>query len=121
MNLRNRKFMATRFFKVGATRVWFDANKNPELKEAITKDDLRKLVSDGTILVKQKKGVSRGRVRELIRQRRKGRSSGPASKKGTQTSRLGHKEIWVNKIRAQRELFSELFKAKVITHDTYKH
>ena len=121
MNLRNKKLIASKILKVGTGRVWFDPAKNTEIKEAITRDDIKKLISQGTILVKQKEGVSRGRYREIVKQKRKGRRKGPGTRKGKQTSRLGRKEAWVTRIRAQRELFNELSKQGNITDETYRN
>ncbi len=120
MNLRSKRLIASRLLKVGLDRVWLDPNRANDIKEAITRDDIRKLVAEGAILVKQKKGVSRGRFRELLIQKRKGRRSGSASKKGTITSRLSKKTIWVNKIRAQREVLSELLQSSKISKEAYK-
>ena len=121
MNLRYKRLMAAKILKVGLARVWFDPLKNEEIKEAITREDIKKLVSQGVILVKQKKGISRGRFREVLLQKRKGRMKGPGSKKGKMTSRLSRKRSWVNRIRAQRDLFSEIIEGGKITGDTYKH
>ena len=120
MNLRSKRLIAAKLLKVGLDRVWFDPSKNPEIKEAITRADIRKLVATGVILVKQKVGNSRGRSRFIISQKRKGRRSGPGSRKGTKTSRLGRKRIWINSIRAQRDLFNELLKGETISQETYR-
>jgi len=119
MNLRSKRLIASRILKVGMDRVWLDPSKSTEIKEAITRDDIRKLVSQGVVLVKQKKGVSRGRFRAVIKQKRKGRMDGPGSRKGIKTSRLGRKEMWVHRIRAQRQLINELLKKNVITGENY--
>ena len=121
MNIRNKKLIASKILKVGLGRVWFDPAKNTEIKEAITREDIKKLVATGVILVKQKKGVSRGRFRAVLKQKRKGRRSGPGSKKGKITSRLGRKEAWIHRIRAQRELFYDLIAKGKITRETYSH
>ncbi|MBI2148093.1 50S ribosomal protein L19e [Candidatus Woesearchaeota archaeon] len=121
MNLKNKRLIASRLLKVGFDRVWFDPAKVTEIKEAITRDDIRKLIATGVVLVKQKKGVSRGRFRTFIKQKRKGRMSGPGSKKGKKTSRLGRKEAWVNRIRAQRDLFYQLLNKSKITNNTYSN
>ena len=121
MNLRSKRRMAANILKVGSDRVWLDPNRLVDIKEAITNDDLRKLMNEGTILVKQKKGISRSRFRKLITQKRKGRRAGPASKKGKATSRLGSKTAWVNRIRAQRQLFQNLLKNNTITRESYKY
>jgi len=67
------------------------------------------------------KGNSRGRFRAKLLQKRKGRMSGPGSKKGPLTARLGKKRVWINRIRAQRDLFNELIAGENISRDTYKH
>ncbi len=120
MNLKSKKLLAAKLLDAGLDRVWIDPNNSTSVKEAVTKDDIRNLISKGIILVKQKKGVSRGRARRFEIQRRKGRSSGDGSRKGKKTARLGRKEAWVNLIRAQRELFLELLNSKSISNTTYR-
>ena len=73
MNLRNKRIIVSKILKVGLDRVWLDPNRMTDIKDAITRDDLRKLIANGAILVKQKRGVSRSRVRITIIQRKKGR------------------------------------------------
>jgi large subunit ribosomal protein L19e len=119
MNLKNKKAMTAKLLKVGTTRLWFDPNRLNDVKEAITRDDIKRLVSEGAIQVKQKKGVSRGRARKVLIQKRKGRRNGPGSKKGKKTSRLGRKDQWITKIRSQRELLHELADGKNVTHETF--
>lgn len=119
MNLRNKRKIAASMLKVGFGRVWFDQNRLNDIKEAITKDDLRRVLAGGAILVKQKKGVSRGRFRKVLTQKRKGRRSGPGSRKGIMTARLSRKTIWVDNIRSQRDLFRKLLKSAVITDKVY--
>lgn len=121
MNLRNKRKIVARILKVGIDRVWFDPGRASDIQQAITKDDFRKLISEGAVLVKQKKGVSRGRARARLLQKRKGRQSGSGSRKGAKTSRLSRKTLWVKGIRAQRELFSNLVQKKSITDDVYRH
>ena len=121
MNLRSKHILAARVLKAGLDRVWFDPEKATEIKEAVTKDDIRKLITMGVILVKQKQGVSRGRFRRALKQRRKGRGIGPAKKQGAKGARLNPKGAWINKIRSQRTLFSELLEKKLIMGETYKH
>ncbi|MBS3175142.1 50S ribosomal protein L19e [Candidatus Woesearchaeota archaeon] len=120
MDLRNKKELAAKILDVGITRVWLDPNKKQEIKEAITREDLKRLISKGIILVKQKKGVSRGRVRRLLLQKRKGRRHGIGSRKGKHTARAGKKELWVVKIRLYRSLFNSLLEKQLVTKQTYR-
>ncbi len=120
MNLKNKKLMASKILKVGLTRVWFDPNKMNEIKESITIDEYRKLIRTGVILVKQKKGVSRGRVRKLLIQKRKGRRQGEGSNKGKHTARAGKKTLWVQRIRLYRTLLSDLLQKGLIDNKIYR-
>ena len=65
MNLSNKKRIAATLLKSGETRVWFDPDRLQEIKEAITKADIRKLINDLAIQAKPKTGVSRFRARKL--------------------------------------------------------
>ncbi len=56
MKLENKKELASRTLKVGKERIAFVSSRNKEIKEAITKQDIRDLVIDGAIVVKEVKG-----------------------------------------------------------------
>lgn len=56
MNLRNKKELAAKTLKVGKERVVFVKERTAEIKEAITKQDVRDLIGSGAIQVKQVKG-----------------------------------------------------------------
>lgn len=56
MNLRSKKEMAARTFKVGKEKILFVKSRIEDIKEAITKQDLRDLKTDGAIVIKEKKG-----------------------------------------------------------------
>ena len=56
MNLRNKKDLAARTLKVGKGRIMFVEARRDEIKEAITKQDMRDLHADGAIRVKEISG-----------------------------------------------------------------
>lgn len=56
MNLRKKKELAVRTLKVGKGRIVFLKSRLEEIKEAITKQDIRDLHHDGAILIKEVKG-----------------------------------------------------------------
>lgn len=56
MNLRNKKELASRTLKVGKERIVFLASRLKEIKELITKQDIRDLKEAGAIIVKEIKG-----------------------------------------------------------------
>lgn len=56
MNLRNKKNLAAKTFAVGKARVVFVKERLVEIKEAITKQDLKELKESGAIQIKAVKG-----------------------------------------------------------------
>jgi len=81
MNLAKKKNLAMRTLNVGKERIIFLESRIDEIKEAITKQDIKDLVDDGAILIKEKKGkktiVKRerqrgaGKVRKKVNKRKK--------------------------------------------------
>ncbi|MEK6864798.1 MAG: 50S ribosomal protein L19e [Nanoarchaeota archaeon] len=120
MNLSNKKRIAATLLKSGETRVWFDPDRLQEIKEAITKADIRKLINDLAIQAKPKTGVSRFRARKIAVQKRKGRLAGEGSKKGTLYARLPRKEAWMAKIRSQRNFLTELKEKGLVLPSNYR-
>jgi len=56
MNLRNKKLLAAKTLGVGKKRIIFTNEGLPEIKEAITKQDIHTLHQEGIILIKPVKG-----------------------------------------------------------------
>ncbi len=68
MNLRSKKQLAAKTFGVGKSRVVFVNERIEEIKEAITKQDMRNLQKDGAIMIKE----VGGRSKNIKKVRRKG-------------------------------------------------
>lgn len=119
-SLACKKRIVSEILGVGVNRVWFDSTKLNNVKEAITREDLRGLVREGVIRVKPVKGHSRVRARKILEQKRKGRRQGSGSRKGKASSRLPRKKAWELKIRTQRKLFNLLKEKDLITQKTYR-
>ena len=119
MKLNVQKRIAADILKAGQNRVWFDNARLNEIKEAITKADIRKLINDGAIKAKQKKGISSFRTNKLRLQKRKGRRKGPGSRKGTKTARTPRKRAWITKVRVQRSFIKLLKIKKLVAPETY--
>lgn len=101
INLRDKRELAARTLGVGANRLRFEPEYMEDVIDAITRDDIRSLVTARTIYVVEKKGTSRGRARaKHLKNKKRGRGSG--SKKGRKGAREGKKQIWVKNVRAQR-------------------
>lgn len=80
MNLSKKKKLAKRTLNVGEDRIVFLESRLEEIKDAITKQDIRDLVKNGAIIVKEIKG------RKTI-QRTKSRSTGNIRKKARKKKR----------------------------------
>jgi len=115
MNLDKQKKLAAKVFGVGKKRVIFDPEKASDIKEAITRSDIRSLIVAKAIKAKQKQSTSKTRARKLLKQKRKGRRAGQGSRKGKKTSRLSKKKAWMNKVRIQREFIKDLKNKKLIS------
>jgi len=120
MKLNNQKKIAAQILKCSRKRIWLDPERLGDIKEAITKVDIRSLINEGAIRKKHAKGVSRARARKIMEQKRKGRQKGHGSRKGKRTARLPRKREWINRIRAQRTLLKELRSKKKISNKTYQ-
>lgn len=103
MNLTSQRRMAAALLKVGKNRVVFDGTRLSDIKEAITREDIRILIKKGAIGKRQKIGVSRGRARKNEAQKSKGRRSGHGSRGGGRTAREHKKRVWIQRVRAMRE------------------
>ncbi len=120
-NLENKKRLAADVQKCSPKRVVFKEDRLNDIKEAITKSDIRALIADGAITERQKKGVSRARAKKRDTQRSKGRQKGSGNRKGKQTARSPRKENWMRKIRTQREFLKELKTKNMLSKETFKN
>lgn len=120
MKLRNKRRIAADTLKVGRHRVWFDELRLDEIKDVITKANIRKLVKDRAIQARPEKSISRFRIRKRIVQKRKGRRQGQGSRKGSIGVRLPKKRAWVNNMRVQRNFLKTLKSKRMITPVSYR-
>lgn len=119
-DLRNQRRMAAAIGKCGRDRVWLDPDRVSDIASAVTRADVRRLISGGSIRILPARGVSRGRARERALQRAGGRRRGPGSRKGTATARLPRKARWMRLIRALRDELAKLREAKRIDAHHYR-
>ncbi len=120
MNLNVQKRIAGSILKCSKKRVVFDQDRLKDIKEAITKEDLRGLIGEGAIQKVQSKGVSRVRAQDKHVQRTKGRRKGYGTRKGTAKSRTPPKREWINRVRLQRSFLTELKVKGLISSHTYR-
>jgi large subunit ribosomal protein L19e len=120
VDLRNQRRMAADLLKCGVNRVWIDANRIEDVAEAVTKTDVRGYIKEGAIKARQKRGISRARIRYVQEQKKKGKRKGHGSRKGTKHARLSKKRRWIQKIRPMRQLLREYREQGRITPSTYR-
>ncbi len=118
MKLNLQKRLAAAVAGCPEKRIRFDTERLDEIKEAITKVDIRGLIKDNAIIINQKKGSSKSRIRKNKRQKRKGRQKGFGSRKGKKTTR--QKKGWIKKARLQRNFLSMLREKKIITKSIHR-
>lgn len=119
MDVKIQKRLASKLLKIGKNKVVFDKEKLPEIKEAITKKDIRNLISKKIITAKKDVGISRYRARKTLIQKRKGRRSNYGSRKGKRGARLARKKQWMLAVRVQRDFIKNLRDKGVIKRSDY--
>ena len=103
VNLKAKKRLASRVIGVGVHRVRFAEDHLEDVANAITRDEIRSLITANTITVRPFTGTSRGRAHAKKAQRNK-RGTTQGSKHGRKGARVGKKAVYVAKVRALRRL-----------------
>ncbi|KYH26286.1 50S ribosomal protein L19e [Halalkalicoccus paucihalophilus] len=119
-DLKAQKRLAADVLDVGKNRVWFDPEAQGEIADAITREEIRELVAQGTIQSKDATGNSRGRARERQEKRAYGHRKGAGKRKGKAGARQNEKDEWKNQIRAQRRKLRELREEGEIDSTQYR-
>jgi len=117
MELKTQKRLAADVLKCSPSRVKFDEEKIKEIKEAITRGDIRALIIDNIITKKPVVGTSNVRSNKIKIQKRKGRQRGHGSRKGRPNARINRKRLWILKIRKQREFIMTLKMKELVAKD----
>ncbi len=99
MSIKTVKRMAADILKCGENRIKINPEKFSEASSALTRDDVKVLIMQGTITSEKKRGTSRYRGRLNDERKRKGRR-GAGSVKGRPSNLK--KRIWTLHTRAQR-------------------
>lgn len=119
-DLASQRRIAAAILKCGENRVWFDPDSLTEILNAVSREDIRNLIDDGTITAHQKKGISRGRARLRIAKRAYGHCKGHGRRRGAQGARTPSKRVWIQKIRAQRTTLREMRDNGTIDRSVYR-
>ncbi|MBI3639828.1 MAG: 50S ribosomal protein L19e [Thaumarchaeota archaeon] len=118
VNLKTKRHLVARMLGVGANRIKFDSQYLDDVSDAITRDNIRSLITANIIEVRPIKGTSKGRAHHKKAQRRK-RGTKQGSKKGAKGSRIGKKQVYVRKIKALRHRLHVSKGRKEITNPEY--
>ena len=109
MNLRHKKELAAKALRVGKGRIIFNLEGLSEIKEAITKQDIKDLNSEGIIGIRPVKG------RKKIKRRKTQRGPGKIKKK------VSHrKQEYVKITRKLREYVKQLKEQQILDRELYK-
>ena len=120
MKSKIQKKLASKVLGRSPKKVRLNPARLEDIKEAITRADVRGLIKDSAIEVLQDKGVSRARARQVHDQKAKGRRKGQGSRKGHANARLSFKKKWMNKVRLQRKLLKNLKESDKLSQESYK-
>lgn len=120
MDVRIQRRLAAEILNVGENRIWIDPDGLDDVSMASTRDDVRRLISQGMIRAKQKTGISKFRARKVALQRKKGRRKRQGSRKGKKGSRYSKKERWMNTMRPIRRHLKNLRDQGKITPSQYR-
>ncbi len=118
VNLKAKKRLASRVTGVGVHRIKFDADHLDDVADAITRENIRSLITANTIRIKSFTGTSKGRAHAKKAQKNK-RGTTQGAKNGRKGARVGKKEVYVAKVRALRRLLKIAKDRKDLTNPEF--
>jgi large subunit ribosomal protein L19e len=102
VNLRAKKRLTSRVTGVGIHRIKFDSDHLDDIADAITRENIRSLIT----------------AKHKLDQRKK-RGTTQGSKKGTKGARVGKKTVYVAKVRSLRRLLKIAKDRKDLTNPEF--
>ncbi|MBC8515799.1 MAG: 50S ribosomal protein L19e [Nitrosopumilus sp.] len=118
VNLKAKKRLAARVTGVGVHRIKFDTDHLDDIADAITRENIRSLITANTIKIKSFTGTSKGRAHEKKAQKNK-RGTTQGSKQGRKGARVGKKAVYVAKVRSLRRLLKIAKDRKDLTNPEF--
>ena len=109
MNLLSKKKLAAKTLNIGIGRIYLDENRREEIKEAITRQDIKDLVESGAISIKEIKGQKKN-----VKRNNRRRAGKRKIKVNTR------KQDYVKITRKLRSYVNELKKQGLIDNEKYK-
>ena len=118
VNLKAKKRLASRVIGVGVHRIKLDPDHLDDVADAITRENIRSLITANTIKISSFTGTSRGRAHTKKAQKNK-RGTTQGSKQGRKGARVGKKEVYVAKVRSLRRLLKIAKDRKDLTNPEF--
>lgn len=118
VNIKAKKRLASRVTGVGVHRIKFDSDHLDDVADAITRENIRSLITANTIKINSFTGTSRGRAQTKKSQKNK-RGTTQGSKQGRKGARVGKKEVYVAKVRSLRRLLKIAKDRKDLTNPEF--
>lgn len=120
MSVVTTKRIAADILGVGESRVRIDPDNFKRADEALTRDDVRRLIVEHVVYVTKSEGVSRAIGRKRHSQKKRGRMRGTGRRAGKKHARTPKKEAWMAKVRAQRKKLLELRLSGKLAEGAYR-
>lgn len=106
MKYSSRKRLAAQILKVGTLKIWLDPLRLDDIKQAITRADIKDLIKDRAIKVKPSV-----RRKKVVKKKKRG--------KGSIKMRVGNRKAkYVNRIRKIRVYLDKAYKKEEITRES---
>ena len=120
MKVNSQKRMAANILKCGLDKIWINPDEMEEVSKAITKADVRRLISKDIIKKRRSNEQSRGRARKILKQKKLGRRKNRGSKKGKKMAKTTKKKEWIKIIRPLRKTLKDLRDSGEIDKHQYR-
>ena len=119
-SLKLQKRLAASVLDCGLGRVWMDDSEISTITMANSRQQIRKLISDG-IIVRRPVGMhSKARHAKRLVAKRLGRHTGYGKRRGCKTARTSEKFQWIRRIRVLRKVLVDFRKRAEIDNHLYR-
>lgn len=119
MTLEFAKRIASKVLKRGGSAIRFKPEAISDISKALTREDIKRLINDGSIIALPAKHNMSQRSKILRQKRAEGRKRGHGRRKGTLKARSGG-TTWEKKVRSQRLFLNQLRDSNKIDNKQFR-